>query len=78
MITLAVIIVVLAAAFLAYKLYTKNADAKAAVSQVTGGVTAFAKVAEAEGKLIALKAVTAAKTEEAITRKSSWGCESLT
>ena len=65
MVTFIVLVALAIAAYFGYKLYQKNADAKAAVSQVTGGVSAFAKVAEAEGKLIALKAVTAAKTEEA-------------
>jgi len=65
MITFIVLVALAIAAFFGYKLYTKSAAAKAAVGQVTGGVTAFAKVAEAEGKLIALKAATAAKTEEA-------------
>jgi fido (protein-threonine AMPylation protein) len=65
MFTLAVVLVLLAVAFLGYKLYQKNADAKAAVNQVTAGVTAFAKLADAEGKIIALKAATAVKTAEA-------------
>jgi hypothetical protein len=65
MIPFIVVFILAVLAFAGYRLYTNNAAAKAAANQVTGGVSAFARVAEAEGKLIALKAVTAAKTEEA-------------
>jgi hypothetical protein len=46
----------------AYKYFAK---AKAEVVKVENGISAFAKVAEVEGKLIALKAVAEVKKAEA-------------
>ena len=52
--------------YFGYRAYQDNqAAAKAAASQVGAGVSAFGKLAEAEGKLIALKAATEAKALEA-------------
>lgn len=53
-----------AAALALYKKYF--ATTTSTVASVTGGTSAFAKVAEADGKIIALKAVADVKKAEAL------------
>lgn len=58
----------LVASVLAYKYRTQI---KAEVTKVEGGTSAFAKLSEADGKLIALKVATDAKKAEAAAAHDS-------
>jgi hypothetical protein len=60
-----VIALLATAALAAFAAYRYRTSLKAEVTKVEGGVSAFAKVAELEGKLIALKAVAEVKKAEA-------------
>ncbi len=65
---IAVLVVLLAVAtsWFGYRTYKDNqAASKAAAGQIAGGVSAFGKLAEAETKLLALKAAAEAKALEA-------------
>lgn len=56
----------IAAGLIAYGAYSFYKNRKAIVTKVASGPTAFAKLAEADGKLIALKVATDAKKAEAV------------
>lgn len=63
MFTLTVLLVLALVGFVGYKMYKQYETQKAATG--VGGVGAFARLAEADGKIIALKIATEVKTAEA-------------
>jgi hypothetical protein len=66
MVTFILILLVALVAYFGYRTITDNKAAfQSAADQITGGVTAFGKLAEAESKLLALKVAAEAKAAEA-------------
>lgn len=68
MFTILVLAVLGAAAFGGYKLYQQYKAGKAAGAVTGSGVSAFARLAEVDGKIFALKIAAEAKKEEALAQ----------